>query len=228
MNSIAAHLAADCGVRSRVQVSSIVGRDREWVLHHDQGEDGPYDITVVAVPAPQAVPLLEAAPMLQSRVAAVSMNACWAVLLGLESPLEIDFDGAFVNQGPLSWIARNRSKPGRRSETWILHASPGWTERHLESEPDRVLDQLVKAFRTVAGVELPGQVELQAHRWRYAIPANTLSAPCLFDAKLGLAVCGDWCGGPRIEGAFLSGCAAAGRILGWLAGETGRTQLTLL
>ncbi|KAA1260324.1 hypothetical protein LF1_28630 [Rubripirellula obstinata] len=30
---------------------------------------------------------------------------------------------------------------------------------------------------------------------------------------MGIAACGDWCGGPRIEGAFLSGMAAAGALL---------------
>jgi predicted NAD/FAD-dependent oxidoreductase len=45
------------------------------------------------------------------------MNPCWAVLAGFPSPIETGFDGAFVNEGPLSWVARNGSKPGRRSET---------------------------------------------------------------------------------------------------------------
>lgn len=155
------------------------------------------------------------------------MNGCSAVLLGLDAPLEVHFDGAFVNEGPLSWIARNRSKPGRQTETWVLHASCAWTEQHLESEPDRVSDRLVEAFQAVAGVKILAPVEMQAHRWRYAIPAETLSEPCLFDGLLALALCGDWCGGPRIEGAFLSGSAAASRILTWLGGEAGRTQITL-
>ena len=38
-----------------------------------------------------------------------------------------------------------------------------------------------------------------------------------WDADLNLAVCGDWCQGARIEGAFLSGQAAAGHILRSLA-----------
>ena len=55
---------------------------------------------------------------------------------------------------------------------------------------------------------------LDAHRWRFALPIDPLENACLFDAGLRLAACGDWCGGPRVEGAFLSGSAAAGRLLG--------------
>jgi predicted NAD/FAD-dependent oxidoreductase len=35
----------------------------------------------------------------------------------------------------------------------------------------------------------------------------------LWDAESRVAVCGDWCQGARIEGAFLSGLAAADRVL---------------
>jgi len=57
-------------------------------------------------------------------------------------------------------------------------------------------------------------VVAQAHRWRYAQAAEALDLGCLWDGELGLGVCGDWCQGSRVEGAFLSGMAAAGRVLG--------------
>jgi predicted NAD/FAD-dependent oxidoreductase len=41
----------------------------------------------------------------------------------------------------------------------------------------------------------------------------------LFDPQLGIGACGDWCGGRRVEGAFLSGHALALRIIErWMGG----------
>ena len=53
-----------------------------------------------------------------------------------------------------------------------------------------------------------------AGRWGYALPGEREGQDCLWDGPLRVAACGDWCRGGRIEGAFLSGLAAAGRILG--------------
>ena len=63
------------------------------------------------------------------------------------------------------------------------------------------------------GRDLPPPTSLTAHRWRFALPVNPLAEPCLFDPERALAACGDWAGGPRVEGAFLSGCAAAERLI---------------
>jgi predicted NAD/FAD-dependent oxidoreductase len=70
----------------------------------------------------------------------------------------------------------------------VLHASPAWTEQHLESEPQRVADRLIEEFARVAGVELPRPLDLQAHRWLYAIPVEEIPTPCLFDGQLALAL----------------------------------------
>jgi renalase len=55
---------------------------------------------------------------------------------------------------------------------------------------------------------------LQVHRWGYAFAQNPL--PDLFltaQVQAPLYFCGDWCGGNRVESAFLSGSAVAEKIL---------------
>ncbi len=134
-------------------------------------------------------------------------------MVALAEPLAVSFDGLFVNHGPLSWIARDNSKPGRPpAEAWVLHASREWSEANLELPAEVVAEQLVAAWREVVGVA-PTVENATAHRWRYSGPAEPLAERCLADAARGLFAAGDWCGGPRVEGAYLSGLAAAERII---------------
>ena len=142
------------------------------------------------------------------------MRPCWSVMLSFSSRLEIEFDGAFVNGGPLSWIARNNSKPGRGAEEcWVLHASADWSTAHLEDEADDVGPALTNEFWRLFGRGLSSPSHVVSHRWRYAIPQNVLPTRYVFDDELRLGIAGDWCGGPRIEGAFLSGHALGNHLL---------------
>ena len=139
-------------------------------------------------------------------------------MLGFDSPLDLPFDGSFVNESSLSWIAKNGSKPERenRHESWVLHASPQWSGREIDAEPDGVLRQLTDAFWQATNSDPQEANFATAHRWRYAIPPEPLVERSLFDAERRLGACGDWCSGPRVEGAFLSGAAVAGRVLSTL------------
>ena len=49
-------------------------------------------------------------------------------------------------------------------------------------------------------------------RWRSALP-DPIPEPYLYDDSTGVGVCGDWCGGPKVEGAYTSGVALAARVL---------------
>jgi predicted NAD/FAD-dependent oxidoreductase len=133
------------------------------------------------------------------------------------APLSLAFDGLFVNQGPLRWAARDSAKPGRtpqaQGECWVLHATPAWSQAQLAASQNRVTHALLEAFAALNGGDLPRILFTQAHRWRYALIDQPLDSGCLWDERLGIGACGDWCHGARIEGAWLSGEAVAGRLL---------------
>ena len=58
-------------------------------------------------------------------------------------------------------------------------------------------------------------VYLHAQRWGSAFKASILEEPCLWDPCLRLAACGDFCRQPDLEGAMLSGLAAADAVMQW-------------
>jgi predicted NAD/FAD-dependent oxidoreductase len=217
MNSVCKHLASDIDVSYETRISGLERIDDRWQLVTDDGADlGLFDAVVISAPAPQTATLLRsAAPELAARAATVEMAPCWAAMVAFPRPLDLGFDRAFFEGSPLIWVARNVSKPGRPDgEAWVLHGSPEWSRQHLEMEHQEAAERLFDAFCTAVGGVERVPADLDAHRWRFALPLQALPEACLFDTDLRLAACGDWCGGPRVEGAFLSGCAAADRIIG--------------
>jgi predicted NAD/FAD-dependent oxidoreductase len=215
MNAICRHLATGLDVAYRTEVGSLERNEAGWGLTDAGGADiGLFDTVVVSAPAPQSARLLEGvAPAIAAAASAVEIAPCWAAMVGLARPLETEFDGAFVVDSPLSWVARNTSKPGRPSaESWILHASPEWSQRHLEIEREGAAEMLFEAFNRALGGPIDTPVHLAAHRWRFALPTEPLAQACLVDPDLRVVACGDWCGGPRVEGAYLSGLEAARRV----------------
>ncbi|WP_269530970.1 NAD(P)/FAD-dependent oxidoreductase [Chitinimonas sp. BJYL2] len=193
---------------------TAMARDGDgWHLDFDNGDTAACRQLVLAVPAPQAAALLQDTPTLATLAAGVAMQPCWAVMLRFDQALPVAFDAAFVNTGPLSWVARNTSKPGRPpAEAWVLHGHADWSTEHVEAAEQWVIDTLTAAFaQGIATPVLP--IEARAHRWRYAQVAQPLSLGCVHDEALGIGLAGDWLNGGRVEGAWCSGAALAARIL---------------
>ncbi|HLM44291.1 MAG TPA: FAD-dependent oxidoreductase [Myxococcaceae bacterium] len=213
MSAVPLAVASRVDVRGGVRVEQVRREGEAWALTSETGEAlGTFEVVVAAVPAPQAVALLSAAPALVARAAEARMEPCWAVMASFDAPVSLPLDGVFVKDSPLSWAARDSSKPGRPpGERWVLHATPEFTREHLEETPEVVAPLLVGAFARAAGLELSPR-EVVAHRWRYARPEPALSEGALFDAELRLGACGDWCAGSRVEGAFLSAMALSRKI----------------
>lgn len=217
MNAVCRHLAQGLDVSYGIRIESLGREVEKWSLKAADGVDlGRFDAVVVTAPAPQTATLFRTcAPGLAATAGSVEMAPCWAAMVTFPETLDLGFDGAFVHDSAVGWVARNASKPERPShESWVVHGSAEWSTARLEMEPDRAAEILVREFGAAVGLRRVDPTHLTAHRWRFALPRNPLPEACLFDENLGLAACGDWCGGPRVEGAFLSGLAAADCILG--------------
>ncbi|MGB0682080.1 MAG: NAD(P)/FAD-dependent oxidoreductase [Magnetovibrionaceae bacterium] len=211
MNALVRSLSDGLTISLQGRVTGLERRAEGWHVDLEDGTTtGPYDGVVVSAPSPQAASLLAAVPTLAAEAAEAVMAPCWAAMVGYAEPLDLCFDAAGLEEGALSWVARNSAKPDRpEQEAWVLHASTEWSIEHLEDSPEDVGPALLGAFHEALGRELPGPEQIQAHRWRYARVTKALAKDCLIDEGAKIAACGDWCLGGRAESAFQSGLAAA-------------------
>ena len=210
MSALPRALAEGLDVRAPVRIGSIRAVDGGWQLVDEHGAaQATARSAIINTPAGQAAPLLHGSLREQASAANDAMDPCWTVMVVPSDPWEPGFDAAQFGAGPLSRATSQRAKPGRDAAAgWVLHATAGWTRDHWEDAPEDVIAALTKA----AGVP-PGHAFAKAHRWRYARTRAGVDGDCLWDGAARMGACGDWCGGPGLEGAWRSGEAMAARIL---------------
>ncbi|TXC65755.1 hypothetical protein FSC37_06025 [Piscinibacter aquaticus] len=102
-----------------------------------------FDLVVLAIPPVQAAPLLiPHAPGWARTAAKVAMQPCWT-LMGISEPMRraLEWDAARPPAGPIAWILRNETKPGRERREdeihWVVHARAEWSEQRLEAPGTR-------------------------------------------------------------------------------------------
>ncbi len=220
MSAIARSLAEDRPIEVGIRIERIEQRGTQWVLSCDAGFDFPgFDLVILAVPAPQAAPLLSGAAVLQAETRLRRMRACHAAMVTFGSDPKTEFDAAFVDDRRLAWAARNDSKPGRDGKAcWVLHSTPEWSADHVELPSGDVLKALLSGFSESLGRDLPDVAFAATHRWLYARAEQPARMEPLWDATVRIGACGDWVRGERVEDAFLSAEDLADAVLSNLGG----------
>ena len=222
-NSPAKFLAQRLNIQANTTINKIERHANKWqLISTEQGINSQlFDALILAIPAPQAqVLLIERAPAFATLASSVKMRGCWTLMCQYNNQLKLPFDGLFINNNLLSWIARDSLKKGRtcgtntnhinQTETWVLHAESEWSEAHIEDAPDDVASLMLDAFVHLGG-EVPAA--FTAHRWRYADCLDYLDIGYAWDNDLQLGLCGDWLNGGKVQGAWLSGHLLAHKII---------------
>lgn len=216
MTSLAKALAAGLDIRLGAKVRDIRWHDDAWWVEIEDQPPLAARALVLTAPVPQSLALLAAGGVQLSAVVRAALEAvryapCLAALAVLDGPGRVPPPGGLRLAGePLAWLADNRQKGVSAEPAVTLHAGPEFSRAHFDGDLAAAGRLMVEAAQTWLGA---GVKELQVHRWRYALPEVLHPGRCLATAAPGpLVFAGDAFGGPRMEGAVLSGLAAAGAI----------------
>jgi len=207
MNNLCKALAQDLNVSMNTRVCSVEKNEKGWLLTDSENRAlGIFDWLITTLPAPQAFELLPEGFSHRSQLNEVQFSACFSLMLGFKSPPKLNFDAAVVRNSPLAWIAANSSKPDRPDAySLVVHSDNTWAQSHQGCDVNDVRKELLESVDGILGESLPEKEHIALHRWAYARAESSSDKKYLVDKTNRLAACGDWCGGGRVEDAYLSG-----------------------
>lgn len=213
MNSLPKYWAEGFDVHLGKRVSSI-RKSMTWSLQFEDGTsvDG-FDGVISTLPPAQAALILPEDFGAASAVSSAQMHVCFCLMVGLAATFNLGWDTLRVKDLPIDWISINHAKPGRSQDvgTIVIHSEAGWSDAHVDADRDWVQDVMLKSASALLGLPLEKAPHIALHRWLYASNKTSPDTDCL--RGQGFVVAGDWCLGGRVQGAWLSGRAAARAFL---------------
>ena len=209
MNAVGKWLARDLHVVLDTTVASMSRREGRWTLYDSSNTLlGQFEWVVLTVPAPQSAELAGLSTALGSYAAATQMQSCFALMLGMETPPDLQWQAALVRDADISWISLNSSKPGRpATTTFVVHSTNAWADAHIDDPTAAVRSYMLEQFSSVTGIDVSRLAHIDLHRWRFANLPRQDDPACLVDPDRNIAACGDWFIRGRVEAAFSSAVA---------------------
>ncbi len=222
MNNLAKHLARGLDLGIEAEVTKVFPLNNGWQADVKNGLTFTSRALLLTAPVPEALEILAAG---QTKLTApdeadlqrIKYNPSLTGMFWVEGQINLPEPGAIQRpKNPICWIADNQHK-GISLEARVItvQVSQSFSRELWDLSDEEALSPLL------AGLEpylAPGTKIRQAQlkRWQYSVPAYVYPKRRFVAVNLPpLVFAGDAFGGPRVEGAALSGLAA-GRALGEL------------
>jgi len=216
MTDVAKHLAKDLVIQTSEQVGALVRDVDQWIVSTRSGQSYVARHLIITAPLPQALALLDTTGLNYGDEQIAALRAVryakgLATLAILDGPSGLPAPGKIkLDQSPLTWIGDNQQKGISPEVSAVtIHADPGFAAAHWDS-PDEVRGALI--LEAAQPYLKANVIEYNCHRWAFTLPINPWSERFFSNPELKLTLAGDAFGGPRIEGAALSGIVAAQAI----------------
>ena len=222
--ALAEYLAKGLPIYRSCPIESLSVQDGQWVLA------GPNPSSMVqaraallCLPVPEALSIPAKGGVVlpeeeRRALAAIRYGRCLCGLFEIEGSDELPFPGAVQRPDQaITWVADNRRKGiSANSRTITAHVGLAASEAYWPADDEEVLAWIWKEIAEW----FPAETQMTGARlirWPYAVPLSTYPERYLLGMSTPLlAFAGDAFNGPRVEGAVLSGLAAAGALLAGL------------
>ena len=205
MAGLARHLAGGIDVRTGTAVRTVRPSGDGWAVD---------DLEAEAVVLTPPVPLSRAVLAFDADVPDVGYEPTLAALAVLDRPAALPPPGAVQLDGPLRFVADNRAKGVSAASAVTVHAGGRWSAAHWDDPDDDALAALLDLARPWLGAAAVTGAVLD--RWPHATPRTTVADRCVVAARAPagpVVLAGDAFAGPKVEGAVLSGLAAAAAVI---------------
>ena len=220
MSALAGHLTRGLDVRLNTQIVSVAPPGSRWDAMDQKSRTFTAEALILTAPVPISLALLtaEAVSLDETDRAAlerIDYAPCLCGLFWLNGSTLLPEPGAVQRpNAAITWVADNKRKGISPDATLItIHAGPDYS-RQLWKLPDWEALVALESGLLLYKDRLTGIVERQLERWRYSLPTVLHKDSSLRAQGLPpLVFAGDAFGMPRVEGAALSGLAAAEALL---------------
>ncbi len=223
MNAIAKHLATSVRATVNTTVRSVRTDGDRLIVTTDDAVDHACSAVLLTPPVPQSLALCDNGSLVLPRdernaLETVRYARCIALLVTVNQSGLIGAPGGLqltTEADPtFSFIADNQSKGLSAVPALTFHANDVISETHYDDSDEEVITLLLSAAQPyLDGSDL---LNVEVKRWRFARP--TVTHPERYLAlrptpNTSLVFAGDAFGEARVEGAYLSGLAAAQRLM---------------
>ena len=219
MNGLGKELARGLEVRRETTVTALRTTGHGWEAVGADGAVYAGAALLLTTPAPQAQNLLltldqppsDLLEILRQQRVAPSI----AVMAAYPEAGRPDWNGIQADDTTVGWIGLNSGKhPAEQGQIVVMHAADGFSKAWQDRDLEEAADLMVERAAGMGGEWLRRPAARAVHRWRYARPLHP-APPSPFASSVetpGLFLAGDGLGGGKIEGAWLSGRAAAAAL----------------
>ena len=217
MTSVAKYLARGIELLLETRVVALRASRRHWSAETATGDVWSAGAVVLTPPVPKSLAILKAGavalqPKTRARLESIQYERCLAVMAVLAGPSRLAPPGGLApDDGPIAWIADNQLKGISAEPAVTIHATHAFSLEHWERDRQESGRRLLDAAIDWLGAEVR---TFQVHGWLYSKPLQVDDHRCAIVGQgPRLVLAGDAFAGPRVEGAAVSGWAAAEAVL---------------